>query len=38
MLTGPGRHQDLDVEAFIAEEPFVARDQEWQVVHRIHHR
>jgi hypothetical protein len=38
MLTGTGRHQDLDVEAFVAEETFVARDQERQVVHGIHHR
>src|SRR5581483_398768 len=37
-LAGPRRLQDVHVEALVAEEALVARDQQRQVVDRVHHR
>lgn len=38
VLTASGRDQDVDFETLVAEEALIARDQQRQVVDRVHHR
>src|SRR5262249_20227180 len=37
-LGHPGRRHELEVEPLVAEEPFVAGDEDGQVVYRVHDR